>query len=177
MKNLRILPFLLSLLFLFGCDLIDKIRGLETFEVDFDQCINRPVNISETDPDNIDEIYTISASNNPDLVDYLNDIEGWDVVYAYLQVFNFIGDEETSFSGTVSLGDYVEPFTDIKPYEWSDGRMIYLDLDNEALAEINEDLNNDNKVIARITGTVSHQPVSFDVYFCIQAIVEVKAKK
>jgi len=182
MKNLRIIPpfvILLTLVLLlptqFGCDLIDKIKGLETFEVDFDQCIDRTVDIAQDDPDNIHETFTISAEDNYDLVEYLSNIEGWDVIVAYLQVSWINGDPETTFSGTVTLGNYTQTFTDIKPYEWSDGRLVYLNLDNAALTALNEDLNNDNKIVGTISGKVSHQPVRFVVYLCIEAVVEVKA--
>lgn len=176
MKKLRILPLLMSILLLSGCDLIDKIKGLETFDVDFDACYTIPVNISEQDPSKVvNEQFTINAADNPDLVDYLSNIENWDIYIVYVQVQWISGNQDVSFSGTVNVGSYSEDFTDIKPFEWADGRYIYLDLDEAVLKNLNEDMQKDNKIEGSVTGTVSDQPVNFIIYLCVEAVVEVKA--
>ena len=59
MKNLRILPLVLSLLFLFGCDLIDQIKGLEAIDFDIEIVRSVPVDIDEDDPLTINETFTL----------------------------------------------------------------------------------------------------------------------
>ena len=184
MKNPRALPLIIISLMIFfllpiqfSCEVIDWIRGLETFHVDYEGCSQRPVIIAEDDPDYINENFTLSGSDNEDLYPYLGDVEGWDIIVAYLQISNFSGDPDITFTGTVMIGSYTETFTDIKPSEWEDGRFLYLTLDNETLTELNQDLNEDNEIDVSISGQESQRPISFILHFCLEAVVEVKTRR
>ena len=119
MKNLRILPLVLSFLFLFGCDLIDKIKGLETIEIPVVLSTDYPVYISETDPLDFNITDYLTTENNPDLVEYINDVEGYDLISATLVVSMWtLGDESITFSGTATLGPYEESITNVNPYDY-----------------------------------------------------------
>ncbi|MFN2127971.1 MAG: hypothetical protein ACK2TU_08950, partial [Anaerolineales bacterium] len=89
MKNLRLLPFLLFFLFQFHCNLIDEIKGLKEFEFDLDLSKSFPVDISEEDPNTINEVFTLDAKSNPDIADYLNDIEEYDIWSIAITITNY----------------------------------------------------------------------------------------
>ena len=179
MKNLRILSLLFLLLILFRCDLIDKIKGLETIEIPVVLSTNYPVDISENDPLDYSITDYLTTENDPDLTDYISDVEGYDLISATLSVSSWIeGDENITFSGTATLGPYVETITNLNPYDYFiNGTEYYLQLDNDDLQAINDDLNADNQIKFSIAGTASGKPVNFIITATLDMNVEVKTKK
>jgi hypothetical protein len=178
MKKLRILPLFLSLLCLLGCDLIDKIKGLETIEIAVALSDDYPVHISETDPLDFQFTDYLTTENNPDLVEYINDVENYDLISATLSVSSWtLGDEDITFSGTVTLGPYEESITNLNPYDYFiSGNEYFLQLDNDDLHAINEDLNADNQIKYSIDGVASGKPVQFVITAILDMNVEVKTK-
>ena len=173
MKSPRILPFLLSLLFLFGCDLIDKIRNLE-IEIDTEVWKTIPVDITEEDDANINEPFTIDATSDPDIQEYQSKIKSFDVKEIYIRFLNYFDEVngDITFNGTITIGNvYIN--VNEKPSEYL-GRVMVVTPDQMALDMLNADLNQDNKLEGSIVGTVSGKPVSFtmEIYIEFVAIAE-----
>lgn len=178
MKNLRILPLFLSLLLIFSCDLIDQIKGLETIEIPIALSTDYPVHISETDPLDFHITDYLTTENNPDLVDFINDVEGYDLISVTLEVTAWtLGDENITFSGTATLGPYEETITNVNPYDFFiSGNKYYLQLDNDDLQAINDDLNADNEIKFSIDGLATDKPIQFVITVTMDMNVEVKTK-
>jgi len=184
MKNLRILPPLVMVLTLvlllpsqMGCDLIDKIKGLETFDVDVTVSDYITVDLGENDDTKVFEQVTINPKTHPDLVDYINDISSMELVEAYVTTTQwFNGSQDITFTGTVSLGPVGESYTDIRPADYLGGAIMYLNLDQSDLDDINADLNADKEIVAKVDGFVSAVPVSFELKITVVMVVEVETK-
>ena len=176
MKNLRLLPLIFALLFFTGCDLIDKIKGLETFEIAAALNGEYPVHVSETDPLSIDTTFDISSKSHPDIAEYINDVQGYDLITATLMITNWIeGDEDIVFNGSVTLGPVTEIVENLNPYTfYMDGNAYYLSLDSDDLQQINEDFNADDKISVRVNGTVSDKPIHFIIKLTLDLNVEVE---
>ena len=167
MKNLRLLPFLLFFLFQFHCNLIDEIKGLKEFEFDLDLSKSFPVDISEEDPNTINEVFTLDAKSNPDIADYLNDIEEYDIWSIAITITNYEGAENILFSGTLTIGNFVADFTGenaLNPYQLAtNGGLYYLNLDADDLKLLNSYMLGNHKLEGTLVGSVSDQPVKFTV--------------
>ena len=175
MKNLRILPLILSLIFLLGCDLIDQIKGLEEIDFDIELVKTIPVNIDADDPKTVNETFTIDAKSNPDIIDFLDDITEYDIWAIFVNFSNYVGEPGIVFEGTLKVGLFTADFTGmnaIVPSDYADnGGAIYLDLNQDALEAINSALLAGHKLDCSIVGTVSDQPVSFIINIYVEGTV------
>jgi hypothetical protein len=174
MKNLRILPLLLALLFLFGCNLIDKIKGVQEFDFDVELTTSVSVNIDETDPNSVNETFTLDAKSNPDVVDNLDKITEYDIWTITVSFTDYVGEEGISFEGTLNVGSYTADFTGMNaviPSNYLFGGEIYLTLDQSDLNALNAELMNGHKLNCSVTGTVSNKPVSFTINFVLFGVI------
>jgi hypothetical protein len=174
MKNLRILPLVLSLLFLFGCDLIDKIKGLETFEIEATISDYWTVDISEEDDTKIFDNRTLTSKSDPEIFDHLSNISGYELVSAYILTTSWNTVEtDISFTGTVKLGQVTKSVSNLRPYDYMT-TPYYLDLTQADLDLISEDLK-DHEIEASIDGFVSDKPVNFVIKVSMDMIVEIES--
>jgi len=175
MKNLRILPLILLILFLFRCDLIDKIKGLEEIDFDIELFKAVPVAVSADDPLTVSETFTIDAQSNQDVKDYLNEVSEYDIWNIYVNFSDYIGEQGIVFEGTLMIGPFTADFTGMNaiiPSDYADnGGVIYLDMNQAALDAINAALLAEHKLTCSINGTVSDKPVSFTINFYIEGTV------
>jgi hypothetical protein len=181
MKNLRILPLLLLLVLLFRCDLIDEIKGLDEIDFEIELYASRDVNIEEDDPDTINDTFVISATSNPDVAEYINDITGFEIWDIYIKIPYYKGEDGIQFIGKVNIGGYDLDFTE-EPYFvpselYNSGGIYYLALNEANLQALNTKLLNEKKLEGSITGKVSGQPVAFTMDFYIDATVYAEIKK
>jgi len=175
MKNLRILPLILSLICLLGCDLIDKIKGLEEFDFDIELIKTVPVSIAVDDPSSVNETFTLDAKSNPDVADNLDKITEYDIWSVYVNFSNYDGEKGIVFEGMIKVGPFTADFTgmnSIIPSDFADnGGLIYLDLNQAALEALNAAMMAGHKLDCSITGTVSGQPVSFIINIYLSGVV------
>ena len=175
MKNLRILPLFLALIFLFGCDLIDKIKGLEEIDFDIELFKSIPVAVAADDPNTINETFTVDAKTNQDVKDYLDKVTEYDIWNIFVDFTDYVGEKGIVFEGTIKIGPFSADFTGmnaITPSDYADnGGIIYLDLNQTALDAINAALIAGHKLDCSINGTVSDKPVSFTINIYIQGTV------
>ncbi len=181
MKNLRILPILLLLLLLFRCDLIDEIKGLDEIDFEIELYASRDVNIEEDDPDTINDTFVISATSNPDVAEYINDITEFDIWNIYIKIPFYQGEDGIQFIGKINIGGFEADFTE-EPYFvpsnlYNAGSIYYLSLNEANLQALNTKLLNEKKLEGSITGKVSGQPVAFTMDFYIEATVYAEIKK
>jgi hypothetical protein len=159
-----------------GCDLIDKIKGLETFDVDVTISDTIPVDIGEEDDTKVYKSITLTPKTHPDIIDRINDISGMELVRATITTLTYSGDEEISFTGKVSLGSVEKEFTGIQPSAYQYGVEYVLDLTQADLETINDDLNgNDKSITAIVDGYVSGKPVNFVLQLTLDLIVEIES--
>jgi hypothetical protein len=175
MKKLRILSLVLSLLFLFGCNLIDQIKGLEEIDFDIELVTSVPVDVDEDDPLTINETFTLDATTNKDVADNLNKITEYDVWAVYVTFSNYDGADDIVFSGTLDIGPFTADFTGdnaVTPSIYADNSgALYLDLNTAALELLNAALQAGHKLNCSVEGTVSGQPVSFTINIYLSGTV------
>ena len=181
MKNLRILPLLLLLALLFRCDLIDQIQGLYEIDCEIELYASRDVNIEEDDPDTINDTFVISATSNPDVAEYINDITGFEIWDIYIKIPYYKGEDGIQFIGKVNIGGYDLDFTE-EPYFvpselYNSGGIYYLSLNEANMQALNQKLFDEKKLEGSIIGKVSGQPVAFTMDFYIEATVYAEIKK
>ena len=175
MKNLRFLPFFLFFLFQFHCNLIDQIKGLKEFEFELD--LSKPfyVDISAEDPNSINEVFVLDASSDPDIAEYLSDINEYDIWTIAFTITDYVGAEDILFSGTLDVGGFVVDLTGenaLNPYQMAmAGGLYYLNLENDDLQMLNAVMLGNHKLQGSLVGTVSGQPVKFTINVWLQGYV------
>ena len=181
MKSPKILPLLLAILFIYGCGLIDEIRGLQEIDFDIELYASRQVDISEDDPLEVAEYFTVDAKSNTDVADYINDIVEYDIWNIYIMVPYYEGENDILFDGTITIDGFSQSFTGTNAFNpsalYNSQGILYLNLNENALTTINTALINDHSVECSIVGTVSDKPVAFTLDFYIEGTVYAEIKK
>ena len=180
MKNLRILPLVLSLLFLFGCGLIDELKNLQEVDFDIELYASKDVDIGPDDSMEITEQFTIDANSNADVRDYINDIVEYDIWNIYIKIPVYVGEDDILFEGTITLGNYTESFNGQNALNpsvlYHTQGIMYLNLNQAALTSINQTLLSTHKLEGSIIGTVSGKPVAFTLDFYIEGTIYAEIK-
>ncbi len=177
MKNLRILPLVLLLLFLFRCDLIDKIKGIDNFEIPVELIGSIPVSVDADDPDNlVNESFTYNASANRDIADNLDCIDSHSITKIWITVSNYIADsDDIVFNGTVIIEGIdlgVNTFTP-SDHIIPGGQILEVDLSPAAISTLNQKLIDNFGILSgQVTGSVSDKPISFTINIYIEDTIE-----
>ena len=181
MKNLRILPLLLTFIFLIGCGLIDQLQDLQEVDFDIELYASKHVDIGPDDSSDINEPINIDANTNTDIRDYINDIVEYDIWNIYIKIPNYVGEDDILFEGTITLGNYSEDFYGqdaLNPSAlYHSQGIMYMNLNQAALTSINQTLLDTHKLTGSVIGTVSGIPVAFTLDFYIEGTVYAEIKK
>ena len=181
MKNLRILPLLLTFIFLGGCGLIDELQGLQEIDFDIELYASKDVDIGPDDSSEIDEPIIIDGTTNADIAEYINDIVEYDIWNIYIMVPEYKGEDDILFEGTIKIGDYSEDFYGMNALNpsmlYNTQSYLYLSLNQAALTSLNQTLIDTHKLTGSVVGTVSGKPVAFTLDFYIEATVYAEIKK
>ena len=175
MKKLRLLPLAIALIAIIGCDLIDKVKDASTIPIDAEIFRRIYVNISENDDDKlVDEPFQILAQDNPDIAEYLADINTIDVNRVYITIEDYQGDPSITFTGSISMvnGRVNIPLTTVQPSEYTGMKVLELTLSNASLLILNEAMTENWAISGNISGTVSDKPVSFTIVIWVEVTAE-----
>lgn len=158
------LMMLIAVPFLFSCEKTDELtsRDLETAAgADFE------VNIAENDPNTFSTFILFSLGDYPDISDYLNRIQEYQVnrVSYEIRAFDSQVANDVLFSGTLKLGA-INIFLDKVNLRamYQAGAAQTLDLTDQDLKDLAKTLESGQSISGSLAGEVTGKPVNFLVY-------------
>jgi len=175
MKKLRLLPLAIALIAIIGCDLIDKVNDAKTIDIPTEVFRKIPVAVAEDDEGKlVNEPFYILAEDNPDIADYLADVNAITVQRVYLTVEDYLGDPGITFTGSVSMenGMVNIPLTTFQPSLYTGGNSLEVTLNSGALLILNEAMTERWAIQGTVSGTVSDKPVSFTIVVWVEVVAE-----
>jgi hypothetical protein len=168
------LAIILFFPFIYSCDKIDELR---TWDLDTETGIDFEVNITESDPTTFSTTFSISLASNPDIVDYIDQIEEYKINKVTYQIWSYSSSvaNDVLFSGTLKLGS-INIFLDKVNLQqmYLMGTTATLDITDQELVELAKTLKSNQSVSGSLAGEVTDKPVYFFVYVEFDLTLRIK---
>ncbi len=128
------------------------------------------IGITGADPNNIDKLFELDASTDPDIKSNLDLIESYEISSVSYQIVTFSGFAGTTFSGNMIVGNSTIPVNNLNLI---DPTLYTMPLSAAELESIATDLLSDNKVQIRITGNINNKPTEFRIKFTFKVVAKI----